>query len=179
MWTKTWWLLLHLRKNRYTSFNLWYHMSVNSNMFSNFPTCQDFLNFSDHIVRLIINLDRRMGQAHHVKCLGPGFGGQTATLFDCCLPVTVQSQKKSFINDQIIQQNSNEWCHMCHRHSCQGSWWISLNDDRDAEFIHGSTCITLLTDHVHMIEIHNIVYLTLWKLRTWSWIWKHAEVGQW
>jgi hypothetical protein len=51
-----------------------------------------------------------------------------------------------------------------------------MNDNRHAEFIPVSNCITHRTDLVHMINIFEIACCTSWKLRKRSWIRNGEEV---
>jgi len=66
---------------------------------------------------------------------------------------------------------------MSHKWSGQSTTQIRINDDRHAAFIHASTCITLCTDLVHMVEILKIAYGRSWKLRRKSWMNNGQEIG--
>jgi len=103
------------------------------------------------------------GRKHLAKVLESKTGCTMANMFDFYLLITVKSDSKSNISDEIYQHNLSEWCHTSHSRSCQCSRRFCRNDDRDAAFIHASNCITLRTDLVDMVEIFKTAYGTSWK----------------
>jgi len=135
-----------------------------------------FLISVTKLLDMIIRLCMCKGQTHRVKVLETKWQGNMGTMFDFYLQVTVKWQSESYISDEIYLQNLSNWCHMCHRKCGQCSWWVCMNHDRHAAFIHVSNRITLSTDLVHMVEIFEIAYGASWKSRRRSWMWIGEEV---
>jgi len=125
---------------------------------------------------LIIRLCMCKSWMHHVKVLESKSHCKIAKMCSSFLQVTVKWQCKSNISDEMCEQNLSEWCHTCHRQRVQCAWRIDLNDNRYAQFIHVSNCITLCTDRVHMVEIFEIACGTSWKSSRRSWIRNGEEV---
>jgi len=129
-----------------------------------------FLIAVTELCDMIICLWMNKSRTHHAKGLESKSSFMTANTFDFCLPITIMWVTQSYISEDIYYQNFSEWCHTSHRKVGQYSWWIWLNDDHCAAFIHVSNCVTLHTDLVHMVEIFEIAYGTWLKLRRRSWM---------
>ena len=125
---------------------------------------------------IIIRLCMCKGRTHHVNVLKSKSHWETAQPVSLLLHVTVKRQSKSNISEEICQQNLFEWCHTCHRKSGQCTRQIGLNNNRHAEFIHVSNCITRRTDLVHLVETFELACGTWWELRRRSWIRNGEEV---
>jgi hypothetical protein len=119
---------------------------------------------------MIFHLCMCKGQMHHVNVQKSKLHCKTAQMFSFFLPVTVTWLSKSNNSNTICYQNLSEWCHTCHRKSGHWAWWIDLNVNRHAEFVHLSNCITRHTDLVHMVAISETACGTSCKLRRRSWI---------
>ena len=125
---------------------------------------------------MIICLCMCKGRTHHVKFLESNSHFKLAKTYGFFLHVTLNWQSESNISDEMCEQNLIEWCHTCHRESCQCARRIDLNYNPHAQFIHLSNCITLRTDVVHMVEILEIACGMSRKSRWRSWIRNGEEV---
>jgi len=125
---------------------------------------------------MIIRMWMCKGRMDHVIVLESKSHCKTARMCGFFLQVTVKWQCKSNISDEMCYQNLSEWYHTCHWERGHWAWGIDLNDNRHAEFIHVSNCITLRTDLVHMVEILDIACGTYWRSRRRSCIGNGEEV---
>ena len=151
---------------------------MKSNLYTNFATCQLFLDFSDKIVRhnnLSAHVQQLNAQCESSRIQIRQETGQLDRFLsasDC--RVTIES----YISDEIYSQNLSRWCRSCHRKSSQCSWRICLNGHRLTTFIHVSNCSTIRIDLVHMVEFSHIAHGTSGKSRRRSWIRKYEDVEQ-
>ena len=81
---------------------------MKSKVFTNFPTCQLVLDFSEHIVRHNDSSAKCKGRKHHVNVLESKSHCKMAETFSSLVHVTVTRQSKSNISGEICNQNSSE-----------------------------------------------------------------------
>ena len=66
---------------------------------------------------MIICLCMCKGRTHHTKGPETKTHCEMANTCNYCLPITVKSESKCYISDEIDTQNLSEWCHTSYRKS--------------------------------------------------------------
>jgi len=114
---------------------------------------------------MIVRLWKCEGRTCHAKVLDFKLDCKTTNELNIVQRITVKWRSRNFVSDKLYKRKLSPWCHTSYSRSCQSSTRICPHDDSYATRMHVSSCITLRTDLVHMVEIMKIAYGTSWKSR--------------